>query len=130
MCEVKGRSLRMFVIYCVGGLASSATALLAMWSGSAALYFVGSAGGLMAFLGSEVGGRLRDRSYWRIPLNWRRRMSVSSYLLMQTGVIVFLSMDVAFESHLLPLGFAVYAPSFVAGLVINLAFGGTARTDA
>jgi membrane associated rhomboid family serine protease len=130
MCEVKTGSLRMFAIYCLGGLASSTTALLMMWSESAAYCFVGSSGGLVALFGSEVGGLLRDRSYWRTPLGRRRPMTVSRYLLMQTAVIVFLWMDVAFESHSLPLGFTVYAPSLVVGIAINLIFVGQARSAA
>jgi membrane associated rhomboid family serine protease len=130
MCEVKAGSLRMFAIYCIGGLASSTVALSMMWSGSAVQYFVGSSGGVAALFGSEVGGLLRDRSYWRKPLSRRRRMSVSRYLLMQTGVIAFLWMDVAFESHLQPLGFTVYAPSLVMGIVVSLIFGGPTRSAA
>jgi membrane associated rhomboid family serine protease len=119
-CEIKAGPLRMLAIYCVGGLASSTAALLMMWNGSAASYFVGSSGGLMAMFGSEVGGLLRDRSYWRKPLNRRRPMSLPRYLLAQTVIIFFLWMDVAFESHSMHLGLAVYAPSFVVGLLINL----------
>ena len=130
MCEVKAGSRRMFAIYCLGGLASSTMALLMMWNGSPVQYFAGSSGGLLALYGSELGGLLRDRSYWRIPLGRRRRMSVSRYLLLQTVVILFLWMDIAFEFHVQPLGVAVYAPSLVVGIVVNLIFGGPTRSAA
>lgn len=123
MCEIKVGSLRMFLIYCVGGLASSTTALSLMWSGAdKGAYFVGSTGGLMAFLGCEIGGLLRDRSYWRMPLGRRRPMSILRYLYVQTAIILSLWVDVAFEFHLLH-SFIVHVPSFVAGLLINLIFG-------
>jgi membrane associated rhomboid family serine protease len=120
ICERKVGPLRMLAIYCVGGLASSTAALLMMWNGSAASYFVGSSGGLMALFGSEFGGLLRDRSYWRKSLNQRLPVSIPRYLLVQTVITFFLWMDVAFESHSMHLGLVVYAPSFVVGLLINL----------
>jgi rhomboid protease GluP len=120
LCETKMGSRRMLAIYCAGGLATSLTALLSMWSGSAAATFVGSVGGVTALLGSEAGGLLRDRSYWRNSSSPGRPKTVARYVLALTAIILFLWMDAAFESHLLPRGLAVYAPSFVLGLVINL----------
>ena len=42
----------------------------------------------------------------------------------------FWAIDVGFEYHLQPLGFAVYAPSLVVGVLVNLMFGGPTRSAA
>jgi rhomboid protease GluP len=117
-CEVKSGSRWMLATYALGGLASSITVLSITWSGIfSSPIFVGCSGGLSAFVGSEVGGQLRDRSYWRKGLDPRR--AVRRYVRFVLGVAVVLAMDVAFEIHVLHLGFAAYAPGLVVGLLIS-----------
>jgi membrane associated rhomboid family serine protease len=118
--EVSAGSKRTLVVYSLGGLASSAAALLMMiWSGEAR-FFVGPSGSFWALLGSEIGRAIWDRRSWR---ERKRQLWISStrYAIFMLAIIFLLLANTGLVFLQQHISVAAFVPSFVVGLLISLA---------
>ena len=106
-------SLRLLLVFVLGGLASSAFVLWTMWSGYARpAVLVGASGAIFAVFGCEVA--------WQL-VNWLRTRDASDARGLVSAAIV-LAIQVAFDLSIPEVSLAAHASGLVAGFALGLAF--------
>jgi rhomboid protease GluP len=117
-CESTSGSIRTLVIYCLGGLASSACVLWLMWLGTATYgVFLGASGAIFALFGAEA---------VRQVLNWTR----SRDMLDRRALVILASailIEVAVDLNVAEISFAAHACGFATGVVLRLAMESSLR---
>lgn len=112
ICESTLGSIRTLVIYCLGGLVSSACVLWLMWTGTVQYgVFLGASGAIFALFGAEA---------VRQFLNWirSRDMLDGRVVVLFAGAILI---EVVIDLNVAEISFAGHASGFATGVALRLA---------
>jgi rhomboid protease GluP len=112
ICESTLGSVRTLVIYCIGGLASSAFVLWLMWTGTVQYgVFLGASGAIFALFGAEA---------VRQFLNWTRSRDMldGRVVVLFAGAILI---EVVIDLNVAEISFAGHASGFATGVALRLA---------
>lgn len=121
ICESTLGSIRTLVIYCLGGLASSAFVLWLMWTGTVQYgVFLGASGAIFALFGAEA---------VRQFLNWTRSRDMldGRVVLLFAGAILI---EVVIDLNVAEISFAGHASGFATGVALRLAMEAVQRKAA